>query len=342
MGTYVRGEEPNTYKEARAIGDAGYVGVGPCRPKDTPARAECARHGTYTDDTNTTLALASSLVECGQLDGAHAARRYAEFWRDSNPYRGYPDTAKQVMQRILDGVSYTETGVPPYFPFADGSFANGGAMRISPLAVAYRHASPSDLRATVEQAVMSSHRHAEAIDGAVVQAGAVQYMLGLQDASAFDAASMLTDLADRCITTPMSDAIQAVFAGLQHAALDASSGDAEYDHQVLSRILALNPRPGNGMGFQIAAVHMMPCVLWVVCRHGITRPAHALCAAIALGGDTDTTAAMVGAIVGALHGESWVHEAGWYEPLENGAKGRDFALELADALARMDLRTSPR
>jgi len=49
--------------------------------------------------------------------------------------------------------------------------------------------------------------------------------------------------------------------------------------------------------------------------------------AIDLGGDTDTTAAMVGAIVGALHGEEWC--ADWAEEIENGPHGKDWALSLS-------------
>ena len=88
------------------------------------------------------------------------------------------------------------------------------------------------------------------------------------------------------------------------------------------------------MAFQIASVHMVACVLWCAIRY-VADPRRAIQAAIGIGGDTDTTAALVGAIVGALHGEGeWC--AAWAARLENGARGRDYALGLADALARLD------
>merc|ERR1712039_196849 len=89
-------------------------------------------------------------------------------------------------------------------------------------------------------------------------------------------------------------------------------------------------RPGSGMGFQIASLHMMPCVLWCACLH-YRDPRKAIQTAIDLGGDTDTTASMVGGIVGALHGDAWCED--WLAGLENGAHGRDFALSLAERLA---------
>lgn len=87
--------------------------------------------------------------------------------------------------------------------------------------------------------------------------------------------------------------------------------------------------------FQIASVHMAPCVLWAACKHYL-EPRVAVQAAIALGGDTDTTAAMVGAIMGALHGEAWC--ADWASGLENGEHGRDYALDLAGRLAQLDVK----
>ena len=50
------------------------------------------------------------------------------------------------MQALLDGAPYTATGLPPYFVHAGGSFANGGAMRISPLAVALFNSSTTKCR----------------------------------------------------------------------------------------------------------------------------------------------------------------------------------------------------
>ena len=75
-------------------------------------------------------------------------------------------------------------------------------------------------------------------------------------------------------------------------------------------------------------------MLWCALRYA-DDPRRAIQAAIALGGDTDTTASMVGALVGALHGEGeWCAE--WASKLENGERGREYALGLAEALARLE------
>jgi ADP-ribosylglycohydrolase len=57
----------------------------------------------------------------------------------------------------------------------------------------------------------------------------------------------------------------------------------------------------------------------------------AIRAAISLGGDTDTIAGMVGAIVGAHVGARGLPKE-WMEQLEEGPRGRSFAMSLAEKL----------
>jgi ADP-ribosylglycohydrolase len=69
----------------------------------------------------------------------------------------------------------------------------------------------------------------------------------------------------------------------------------------------------------------------------------AIRAAISLGGDTDTIAGMVGAIVGAHVGEMGL-PVEWIEQLEDGPRGHSFARNLADRLFETWLKvhqTSP-
>ncbi|CAF5136446.1 unnamed protein product, partial [Rotaria sp. Silwood1] len=51
----------------------------------------------YTDDTNSMLALAHSLVTNRGLKPKHAAQSYAQFW-STGVKRGYPESAQASMQ----------------------------------------------------------------------------------------------------------------------------------------------------------------------------------------------------------------------------------------------------
>eukprot|EP00731_Ephydatia_muelleri_P003752 Em0001g3752a len=329
MGTFTAGDEPGVYRSASRVSDANFVPTGPPRTENTAKH--CARIGMYTDDTNSCLALGSSILECGRVDALHAARQYAVFFRDNEAYRGCPPSAKAVMKAVLDGVSIEETGLPPYFPFPGGSFANAGAMRISLLALPYRNASREVMRHAVTDAIVSSHRHPEAVDFAVLQAMTVQYALTLPSAADFSAPTLLARLADCCETEEMRQMVTSVAAALT-SALEVGPID---ERGLVGKLVRAVHRPGSGMGFQIASIHMAPCVLWTACRHHAS-PRLAVQTAIDLGGDTDTTAALVGAIMGALHGEEWC--ADWAAGMENGPHGRDYAVRLAEQLLQLDVR----
>ncbi|KAL5518287.1 hypothetical protein EMCRGX_G003992 [Ephydatia muelleri] len=288
MGTFTAGDEPGVYRSASRVSDANFVPTGPPRTENTAKH--CARIGMYTDDTNSCLALGSSILECGRVDALHAARQYAVFFRDNEAYRGCPPSAKAVMKAVLDV-----------------------------------------MRRAVTDAIVSSHRHPEAVDFAVLQAMTVQYALTLPSAADFSAPTLLARLADCCETEEMRQMVTSVAAALT-SALEVGPID---ERGLVGKLVRAVHRPGSGMGFQIASIHMAPCVLWTACRHHAS-PRLAVQTAIDLGGDTDTTAALVGAIMGALHGEEWC--ADWAAGMENGPHGRDYAVRLAEQLLQLDVR----
>uniref|UniRef100_A0A7S3PRY3 ADP-ribosylhydrolase ARH3 n=2 Tax=Sar TaxID=2698737 RepID=A0A7S3PRY3_9STRA len=319
-----------------------YLGHGPISGH-SDVRAPCARLGMYTDDGNSSLALASSLVENSSLNPEHAAKRYAEFWQTGSSIRGYPESAKNVMAHVLDGsVHYTESGLEPVFPFKGGSWANGGAMRISPIAIAYRNAASSVLRKAVTWAIYSSHRHPEAVDGAFVQARMVQYALNSTSVHNFKNGlrKVICEIVKDCLTDAMKGVVTAVYDSvIKKNKTKMLQENPSPDREALNALLLSYERRGSGMGFQIAAVHAIPCVLWIALKYH-TSAEWGVMKAISLGGDTDTIASMVGAILGALHGEHvWKapENKNWFDALENDDRGRDYALELGTRLAELDL-----
>jgi len=313
------------------MGQSSYVG--PPKVEDISE----ARCGMYSDDSDTALALAFSLVTHKKLDGPLVARQYAEFFLDrSCPIRFRPGTAMTVCHLISEGVDYCATGQPPHFPYDRGSFANGGAMRIWPVGIAFRHASTSELRRAVDEAIRSSHVHPEAVDGAVAVAIAVSiaalHHTG-ERSGALDPCVLLNEIADAMRTSILKSHMQSLGTTLSELLKDTPS--TSQDVRVLSALLETDQKTGSGFDFQIASSHMVPCVLWIACRYH-ANPEEAIQRAIAIGGDTDTTACMVGAVLGALHGTAWIPDR-WFNGLENGSRGRDWAVNIAKDLAKLDL-----
>jgi len=144
-----------------------------------PAGLQTMLDGRYTDDFQMTLALARSLVRRRRCDALDAAASYAAAF---DPDRGYAPGAHRILAALRHGADPRTTGT---MTAPEGSYANGGAMRISPCGLAYRNASPGVLRAAVQAALLPTHIHPLAIDGALMQAAAVGW-LSLRDAAAAD------------------------------------------------------------------------------------------------------------------------------------------------------------
>jgi poly(ADP-ribose) glycohydrolase ARH3 len=262
--------------------------------------------GCYTDDTQMTVALAASLVECGCMDAEHVSAKYAEFYE---PSRGYGGAAHRVMQALKHGADHRGTG---RLQFPDGSFGNGGAMRIAPVGLAYCHAAPEVLHQAVEDALLCTHVHPEAIDGAFVQAKAVA-SAATTDPGDFDPERLVRELHGVSRTTMVQAKLEALSSGLR---------EGDTDLFVIARV-------GNG----IRASEAVAAALWAFCRYG-SMPEECVIRAVGFGGDTDTIGAMAGALVGALHGASWIPTR-WYDNIENGQHGRDEIVSLARQLAAL-------
>mmetsp|Transcript_9609 Transcript_9609/g.23645 ORF Transcript_9609/g.23645 Transcript_9609/m.23645 type:complete len:336 (+) Transcript_9609:225-1232(+) len=281
------------------------------------------RYGMYTDDTNSTLALAESLAERKAVDPADCARKYAEWWQHK-PVRGCPDSAALVFRAILNGMHHSKTG---RIRFPDGSFANGGAMKIAPVGIACRNADSESLKGAAKAAIMATHVHPQAVDGAACIASAIAYAFRCKvgefsPCGMVDAAMMVVQ------TIEMKDRLKAVSKQLGSERVLAQEALCAEDMEFLGRL--------GGLEFQIKAVHAVPQVLYVAGRFWKT-PEEAVINMISVGGDTDTTGSMIAGIMGAIHGTAWI-PVRWWDNLENGEFGRDKAIRLALAIGDLDIK----
>eukprot|EP00197_Chlamydomonas_leiostraca_P005405 CAMPEP_0202862444 /NCGR_PEP_ID=MMETSP1391-20130828/3483_1 /ASSEMBLY_ACC=CAM_ASM_000867 /TAXON_ID=1034604 /ORGANISM="Chlamydomonas leiostraca, Strain SAG 11-49" /LENGTH=344 /DNA_ID=CAMNT_0049541983 /DNA_START=194 /DNA_END=1224 /DNA_ORIENTATION=+ len=150
---------------------AHHYPIGITRYHDNPRGAGC-----YTDDTQMAVGLARALVaKGGRLDAESAARAYVAVFQ---PHRGYGGKTCKIL---------AECKADPHMPWQamaqlatkytpEGSFANGGAMRIAPVGLVYRNAQPSVLLTAVTAALRLTHVHPVGVDGALIQAAAVGWL----------------------------------------------------------------------------------------------------------------------------------------------------------------------
>ena len=147
---------------------------------------------------------------------------------------------------------------------------------IAPVGLAYRHAAAEVLAGAVEDALLCTHVHPEAIDGALVQAKAVA-IAATTEPESLDPARMIETLAASAGRRSCRPSCKVLADGLQH--------DDE-DVFVIGRV-------GNG----IRASQAVAAALWAFLRYG-TKPEECVIHAVNFGGDTDTIGAMAGALVG--------------------------------------------
>lgn len=240
--------------------------------------------GSVTDDSEQALLLGELLVEgAGSVDPLRLAERLLA-WEDDMRRRGRLDllgpSTRRALDRLAQGVDPSEAG--------RDSTTNGAAMRVTPVGVAWL---PDPLDALVDAVVAASaltHGTSVALAGAAAVAAAVSAGIGgAAVAEAIDAATVAAERAGsrgRRSGGPLAPRIrQAVALGRGRTAEEV----LEILPGAVGTSLAVEESVPAAFGV-LAAVPDDP---WLACR-----------VAASLGGDTDTIAAMVGAVAGAAHG----------------------------------------
>ncbi|UEJ81547.1 ADP-ribosylglycohydrolase family protein [Brachybacterium halotolerans subsp. kimchii] len=239
--------------------------------------------GSITDDTEQALILARLAIDGGGRVDEHDFAEALISWEQDMIARGSLDllgpSTRAALAKLQAGVPVEETG--------RYGTTNGAAMRIAPVGIA--HAPGEGLMDAVVQASRVTHNTGLGISGAAAIAAAVS--AGVDGA----------------------DVDQALEAARTAAADGATRGNWIAGGSIAQRFGAFRG-PVRGMGREVAddflyevvgtSVQSQESVVsaLLLVERGDEDPFGALCAAASLGGDTDTVAAMAGAVLGAVHG----------------------------------------
>ncbi len=230
-----------------------------------PARG---KHWIWTDDTAMAMAIVETLEHRGGIDSAELARRFARRYLDE-PARGYGRGAHQVLGEIGHGVPW-EVAAKQLFD-GQGSCGNGGGMRAAPIGAWFC----DDLDAVVDHAARSAaptHAHPEGIAGAIAIAVAAAAVF----AGEREPGTLLETVVARTPRGPTGDGVRRAIALLGAEPITAAA------------------ELGNGS--RVLASDTVPFAVWCAASHLTSYP-DALWACASVGGDIDTTCAMVGGIV---------------------------------------------
>lgn len=261
----------------------------------------------WTDDTVMTLGLARSLVACGgRVDPQHLGDVFAADHR-AEPWRGYGAGPPQIFAAAARGTPYVDAAAAMFD--GSGSYGNGAAMRAAPVALV----GGGDLAVVADLAraqARVTHAHPMGQDGAALLALAVAALAG-GDGDGDGASGPVTDLAE-VVPHLRTERLRTAVGW----ALDSgpSADAATVAHEL-----------GNG----ISAAEAVPAAI-AAFLGAPDAPRAVVVRAVTLGGDTDTIAAMAGAMAGAHRGAAAMPEAA-LDRLE----GRAELVRLADALVEL-------
>jgi ADP-ribosylglycohydrolase len=249
----------------------------------------------YTDDTAMALALFEVLGELGRIDQDALAQRFAARYRAA-PWRGYGAGAHRLFAQILGGGDWR---VAAAAVFRGGSFGNGSAMRIAPLAAYF---AADGYEKVAEQAALASavtHAHPEGIAGgiAVAVAGAYAWLNRNQRSRE----PVKHGLFDAVLAhTPVSEVRQGIERAGAFAfdlSVEPSVRLLDYGMQTVSFDMSVEKVVRQlGNGSRISCQDTVPFCLWIAARY-LDDYRSAVVQTIRAGGDIDTNAAIVGGVV---------------------------------------------
>jgi ADP-ribosyl-[dinitrogen reductase] hydrolase len=239
--------------------------------------------GAWTDDTSMALCLAESLVECAGFDPVDQLERYVRWYREGR----WSSTGRcfDIGNATRAALVRFEQTHEPYPGDADPHAAgNGPLMKLAPVVLAYA----ADPAAAVRYAGLSArttHGAPEAIDACRLWAALLVGALagaGLPELIGGDIYEPVPGLWDR---DPL------------HPKVTAVAGGSFRDKQ---------PPAIRGTGYVVDALE---AALWAV--HTTDSSEDAVLAAVNLGDDADTTAAIAGQLAGAVYGVDGIPERWW-------------------------------
>lgn len=267
--------------------------------------------GQYTDDSQLARELMISYRDRRCFDPPDFAARISALFRSGKVVGGGRATG-EAAGRLSEGRGWEESGAP------QGSAGNGSAMRAGPIGLLFSGDRDGLVRAAVDQGRIT-HRDSRCSAGSVALAGAVALALrGETERGPF-----LDSLAD---WTEGVDATVAAALGRLEDWMKLPPGEAV----ILIGRAGLDDPPGKE--WKGITPFVVGSVLWSL--YSFLRSPddywETICTAIAAGGDTDTTAAMAGAVSGAYLGIDGLPAALTARLNDRGGWGPDMLRTLAD------------
>jgi len=229
--------------------------------------------GQYTDDTLMSLALAGSLLEKQGFDKEHVAAQYLA-WMESGNTRGIGGTTQRALTRLKMGATVEEAGVTHQ---EDGkpTGGNGTAMRASPIGLWFRKDPEKLIEVAMADASITHNSFEPKMGSVAVALGTALIANGLDDR--IEVVRTVADIvSDSIVKDKLLLALKHLENGTNNFEALAEIGVNGYVPETVGAAFYCL---GAGDNYRDTVV-----------------------LAVKAGGDTDTTAAIAGAMAGTLYG----------------------------------------
>jgi len=256
----------------------------------------------YTDDTQMMIGLAEVLLAHGEVDEEMLLRTFATNY---DPKRGYGPGTRQLLESLPAHGDW-RAACKAIFP--EGSFGNGGAMRVSPVGLLFCE-DLDRVAAEADRSAAPTHAHPLGVEGARLMAVAVA--LAVRE-PVFDKAAFYSQLWRYAREEEFRWQIRLAAQLGEHDGLSTLGNSLESHRSVMTAIACFTSTPESY--------------------------SRTIARAIAQGNDTDTLAAMAGALSGAHLGVGAI-PVNLLELLEDEVKGRTYIRSLAEQLHGSYVRT---
>lgn len=269
--------------------------------------------GQWTDDTGMALALTSSLlildrdfnyIHPGERSLAayhpERAKSYYLDWYKGPTFRGAGQTTRRALDKLKNGAQWFESGEL-------GALGNGTAMRVAPLGVFYKDEPTKLIKAAKLDAIITHDSH-EAQQGSIAMAMGVALLL-----NGVKKEEILESLRHILEPSRLLDTINLIATNKTiHDTLKNKEYKRELDRNGGNRIISQLI-----LGNKYTVIEAVARSFYVFVATRTFDEAMEL--AIRGGGDTDTVAAMVGALCGAYYGLEGIPES-YIKPIEHADK----------------------
>lgn len=235
--------------------------------------------GQWTDDTMMATALSESLQKTLTYDPADAAKRYLSWYR-SKDWRGIGTATKAAMKVLDRGGMWLESGTP-------GAEGNGTAMRIAPLGLFLRGRSRDLIARCARLDARLTHDSLEAGEGSAIVALAVAHLANGRPRDEL-IWSLLDDDLQECETLSRIRDVGYYLKQIENSTPNTAVS-------IVANVL----KTGGHV------VETVPAA--VFCFLATSSFKEAVELAVRAGGDTDTTAAIAGALAGTFYGSEGTH-----------------------------------